>query len=141
WLLLLVSPSARSEIGTPATSDLSGSSRPSARYSRSAVLHSHSTMSLIDAPCALPIVFTSLSGSATPVKARWLVIGVLNGVAGASLKREGREDFTPARRAASADLAAPTAAPASGGISAANCSTCRAWLLSAAPSSSATPSW
>ena len=31
WLLAVVSPSWRSEIGTPATSDFSGSSRPSLR--------------------------------------------------------------------------------------------------------------
>ena len=31
WLFMLVSPSARSEIGTPATSDASGSSLPSLR--------------------------------------------------------------------------------------------------------------
>src|SRR5262245_10500247 len=105
WLLLVASPSARSEIGTPATSDFSGSSRPSAKYSRNAVLHSHSTMSLIDAPCALPIALTSCSGSDTPANTRWLVIEVLNGVGGASLKRVGTADLPlPARRAASADL-------------------------------------
>jgi len=87
WLLLLVSPSARSEIGTIATSDFSGNSRESSRYSRSAVLHSHSTMSLIDAPRALPIALTSPSGNETLANARWLVIDTLNGVGGASLNR------------------------------------------------------
>ena len=70
WLLLLVSPSGRSEMGTPATSVFSGSSRESRRYSRKAVLHSHSTMSFTEAPSALPIALTSCSGSATPAKAR-----------------------------------------------------------------------
>lgn len=74
WLLAVVSPSWRSEIGTPATSDLSGSSRPSFRYERSAVLHSHRTTSLIDAPTDLPIALTSASGSDTAANARWLVI-------------------------------------------------------------------
>ena len=143
WLLLFVSPSVRSEIGTPATRVLAGSSRASTRYSRSAVLHSHSTMSFTDAPRSLPAALTSLSGSDTPANARWFVIDALNGVGGAIFSRvPGAPDLaTPARRAASAALAAWNAAPANGGSSLANSITWRTWLLSAAPSSSAMPSW
>ena len=77
-----VSPSARSDTGTPATSEASGSSRDSFRYSRSALEHSHSTRSLIDAPCALPRRLASSSGSVSAAKTRWLVIDTLKGVGG-----------------------------------------------------------
>src|SRR5574337_1271525 len=87
WLLAVASPSARTEIGTNATSGAAGSSRASARYARSAVEHSHSTMSLTDAPCALPSALTSASGSDAPANARWLVIDALKGVGGASGQR------------------------------------------------------
>ena len=51
------------------------------------MLHSQSTVSLIEAPNALPMRLTSPSGSDTAANARWFVIEVLNGVAGASLRR------------------------------------------------------
>ena len=70
------------------------------------MLHSQRTMSLIDAPTALPIALTSGSGSDTAAKARWLVIEWLNGVAGASLKRVGGASALRAARS-SRGLGAP----------------------------------
>ncbi len=149
WLLAVVSPSWRSEIGTKATSDFSGSSRPSFRYERSAVLHSQRTTSLIDAPTDLPIDLTSGSGSETAAKARWLVIEWLNGVAGASLKRVGafsalraaRSSSVSLRRAAIASCAALYAVATTLGSNLTLCTICWIWLVSAAASNSATPSW
>lgn len=140
-----VSPSARSETSTPATSVVSGSSQPACRYARSAVAHRHRTTSLIDASSARPVALTSPSVSEALANARWLVIDTLNGVTGASLKRvpTAATGASAARRPRRSRLAiaarAPAStAPASGGAS---FTTCWTGLLGAAPSSSATPRW
>ena len=67
--------------------------------SRSAVEHSHSTTSLIDAPCALPRRLASSSGSDSAAKTRWLVIDTLKGVGGGIFSSE-RSAPRPSRRSA-----------------------------------------
>ena len=106
----------RSEIGTAAIKLFLGRLRCLPNQRRSAPLHTASTMSLMVAPWARPMIFSSPSGSETRANARPSVTLALSTVRGASVRMPGRlpawplppSSAEPAAARAAASFSVPT---------------------------------
>ena len=142
WVFDVVSPAARSEIGTAATRLLRGTPPCGPSQRRSAVAHSSSTMSLSLQSLSRALAFSGASGKVMAAKARPTPTLVFNAVRGASVRFD--EAVPPLPRSSALFCSAWPAAPASvltaAGSCLTICTTCFASVAMAPRSISDQPS-